>query len=60
MNIIGFWKLGGIDIILVEKDSICYVVNKNKREVIFKGCENDASKVFVSIIAQLHMNAGLK
>lgn len=47
MNIVGFYK----KLRLVERDGLYFVVNGEKRKILFKGTEEECSKMFVMLIA---------
>ena len=47
MNIVGFYK----KLRLVERDGLYFVVNGEKRKILFKGSEEECSKMFVMLIA---------
>jgi hypothetical protein len=49
MNILGFYSK--LNLTLVEKDGVCFVVDKSKRKIIAKGSEEECTKLFVMIIA---------
>ena len=47
MNILGFFKK--MNLALIEKDGTCFVVDKHERRILYKGNEEDCSKVFIMI-----------
>lgn len=49
MNIIGFYK----DFRLVENNGSYFVVNRQKRSILFRGTEEECSELFVMLIANL-------
>lgn len=46
MNIIGFYK----DWTLVDKEGAYYVVNRRDKKILFKGTEEQASKIFIMLV----------
>ena len=47
MKIIGFYKNWS----LVNKEGVFYVVNRTEKKVLFKGTEDEASKIFIMLAA---------
>ena len=47
MNIIGYYKKWN----LVEKDGVYLVVDREKREILLRGTEEECSKMFVMLVA---------
>ena len=47
-KIIGFYK----NYTLAEQDGTFYVVNRQERKILFKGCEEEATKAFVMLCAK--------
>lgn len=47
MNIIGFYK----NLLLVKRDGSYFVVDREKRKILFKGTEEECSKTFIMLAA---------
>ena len=48
MDIIGFYK----QFELVRDGDVYFVVNRNERKILFKGNEEDATKIFIMLSAK--------